>query len=246
MVLYVAGSLFTIWMAIETVRRGQTCPWLWIVLVFGPIGSAVYFFAEYLGPASLRWRACSNRVTRGDLKVAELEVRRLDNSQAWANYAQALRLRHELPAAADAARTAVQKDGENPHALFELGQSGLSQGQYVETAQALEKLIEIDGSHEPAGAKYALAEAYHKSGNPESARAVLEEVAKTSSLPKVLYSLAELQVACGRSDEARQSLHRIIDEAEYVPAYYKKSEIRGWVRQARKKIRQLEKTGASA
>ncbi|MEE8217862.1 MAG: PLDc N-terminal domain-containing protein, partial [Vicinamibacteria bacterium] len=43
----ILGVAFTIWMAVEAVRRGHASGWLWIILIFGPIGAAIYFFAEY-------------------------------------------------------------------------------------------------------------------------------------------------------------------------------------------------------
>ena len=57
MPLYLLASAFTIWMAVEAVRRGDARSWLWIILVFGPMGAAIYFITEYVGAGAL------NRIT---------------------------------------------------------------------------------------------------------------------------------------------------------------------------------------
>lgn len=56
MMAYVLGTAFTLWMAVECVRRGQASPWLFVILVFPAIGAAVYFFAEVLGPRARKAR----------------------------------------------------------------------------------------------------------------------------------------------------------------------------------------------
>jgi len=41
---FLLGTAFTIWMAVECVRRGQAGSWLWIILMFGPVGAAFYLW----------------------------------------------------------------------------------------------------------------------------------------------------------------------------------------------------------
>ncbi len=240
MILYVLGLGFTLWMAVECVRRGQASPWLWVILLFPTLGAAVYFFAEYLGPRGFRFRA-SPRASKRELDHAAAEVRRLDNSEAWTNYAQALRSRRQAGESLEAARKAVDKDGDNRRALYELGLAQMSCEKYPEAVLSLSKLVQQDPGHDSGEAKYALGVAFERSGDPASARRTLEELARTTSLPKVLFSLASLQAEAGNHVEARETLQRIIEESEYVPSYHKR-EVRPWVRRARKALSSLPAT----
>jgi tetratricopeptide (TPR) repeat protein len=236
MIFYIL-SAFTVWMAVECVRRGQTNPWLWIILFIPTFGAAAYFFSEYVGFTALRLRP-SHRASKRELEHARSEVRRLDNSESWTNYAQALRSRKQYREALEAAETAFAKDGASRRALYELGLARLGSERYPEAATALARLVEEDPGYDSGEARYALGVAYEKSGDKQSARRTLESLAKTTSLPKVLYRLASLQAEAGETARARETLERIIEESEYVPKYHRR-EVRPWVRKARRALATL-------
>lgn len=237
MILYYLGIAFSIAMAVVCVRRGQTHPWVWIILFFPGVGGAVYFFSEVLPSQSFR-RFSTGRASAREVKHAEAEVRRLDNSEAWANLAQALRSRKKFEDARAAAENAVRRDASNKTALYELGLAQMGLNGWGNAVATLSKLVEADPGYASGDAQYALAVALEKSGNKDDARMRLENLARTSSLPKVLYSLAALQAEAGKKAEARESLERIIDESEYVPSYHRR-QVRPWVRKARKALTAL-------
>jgi len=234
---YVLGTAFTLWMAVECVRRGQTCQWLWVILLFPAIGAAVYFFAEVFDPPAFLWRGPRPASTR---EVARLqsEVKRLDNGEAWTDYAHALRSRKRFPDALEAAEKAVARDPRSVRALYELGLSLLGCQKFAEASRSLARVVEEAPGHDSGEARYALAIAYEKSGDREGALRTLESLARTTSLPKVLFQLASLQAEAGDAEKARESLERIIDESEYVPSYHVR-EVRPWVRKARKALASL-------
>ncbi len=238
MILYYAGIAFTIATAVTCVRRGQANPWIWIILFFPPIGGAVYVFTEVLGSHSFRGLTGGRVASKRELKVAEAEVRRLDNSDAWTSFAQALRSRKQFEQAREAASAAVKKDTTSWRALNELGLAQMGLGDYENAANILSKVVELEPLHAAGDASFALAVSLEKSGRKDDARSVLEQLARTSSLPKVLFSLASLQADAGQTSAARESLERIITEAEYVPSYHRR-EVRPWVRRARKALSSL-------
>jgi hypothetical protein len=236
MILYALGTAFTVWMAVECVRRNQTS-WLWIILVFPAVGAAVYFFSEIASTHAFRLRP-SRRASKRELEHAWAEVKRLDNSEAWTNYAHALRSRSQFREALDAASKAYERDGDNRRALYELGLAQMAVERFAEASTSLARLVELDPGHDSGEARYALGVAYERSGDKDAARHTLETLARTTSLPKVLFTLASLQAEAGDTREARESLERIIHESEYVPAYHKR-EVRPWVRRARKALSSL-------
>lgn len=210
--------------------------WIRIILFF-PIGGAVYLFTEVVGSHSLRGLV-SGRASNRELTLAEAEVRRLDNADAWTTFAQALRSRKQFDEARAAATSAVDKDGSNWRALNELGLAQMGLYDYANAATTLSKVVELEPAHAAGDAAFALAVSLEKSGQKESARTVLEQLARTTSLPKILFSLASLQADAGRTSDARESLERIIDEAEYVPSYHRRA-VRPWVRLAKKAFTSL-------
>lgn len=238
MILYYAGIAFTIASAVTCVRRGQANPWIWIILFFPPIGGAVYVFTEVLGTSSFRGHSGTRAASKRELKVAEAEVRRLDNSDAWTSFAQALRSRKQFEPARDAAASAVEKDATSWRALNELGLAHMGLGEYEQASATLSKVVELEPAHAGGEAAFALAVSLEKSDRKDEAREVLERLARTSSLPKVLFALASLQVNAGETSAARESLERIITEAEYVPSYHRR-EVRPWVRRAKKALASL-------
>ena len=164
MILYYAGIAFTIATAVTCVRRGQTNPWIWIILFFPPVGGAVYVFTEVLGSHSFRGFAGSRTASKRELKVAEAEVRRLDNSEAWTSFAQALRSRKQFDQARQAASSAVERDPTSWRALNELGLAQMGLGDYDQAATHLAKVVELEPAHAAGEAAFALAVSLEKAG----------------------------------------------------------------------------------
>ena len=83
---------------------------------------------------------------------------------------------------------------------------------YINASTTLAKVVEFEPAHAAGDAAFALAVSLEKSGRKESARKVLEQIARTTSL--------------------------LINEAEYVPSYHRR-EVRPWVRRAKKALSSL-------
>jgi len=238
-VIFILGSAFTIWMAVEAVRRGQASGWLWVILVFGPVGAAVYFFSEYLEQPLLGWSGSHGRqVSAGDLRVAEAEVHRLDNAATWLGYASALRARKHYPRAVEAARKAVERGPSSVDAQYELAQALIAAGRGAEAVVPLQRVIATNRSFDSEAALFSLGRIRLASGDAAGALAALEEVGSRSSRPEFLYELAIALAQGGRRDEAARVLQRIISEAELVPPYLKRS-VKPWVRKSRQGLRRL-------
>lgn len=226
-------------MAVEAVRRGQAAGWLWIILVFGPVGAAVYFFSEYVDSPLLSLRGSHGRkVTAADLRVAEAEVRRLDNAANWLAYASALRARKQYPRAVEAARKAVERDAASLDSQYELAQSLVAAGRLAEARAPLERVVEKSRSYDSETALFTLAKSLLAAGDLAAAHAALQEVAGRSSRPEFLYEHASVLGRLGQRDEAARVLQRIISEAELVPQYLKR-DVRPWVARAKQGLRRL-------
>jgi hypothetical protein len=238
LVLSVLGSGFTIWMAIEAVRRGQASGWLWIILMFGPVGAAVYFFSEYADLPTRRFVFDTRRVTAQGLRHAEIEVRRLDSGYAWSHYASLLRAKGAFGRAVEAGRKALERAPDLLETQYELGQALLGVDQFAEAASMLERVVARDRTHDGDQALYALVRAHLGAGRPAEARPLLAELEGRSSKPAILFDRAALEAQLGEREVAARCLQRIVNESEYVPAYLQR-EVKPWVKKARQGLRKL-------
>ena len=241
MPLYLLATGFTLWMAVEAVRSGHTSRWLWIILMFGPLGAAVYFFSEYMGAGALSRIAFRPRkVSAADMRRAEVDVRRLDTAATWAEYASLLRARKDYPKAAEAAQRALDRKPADVDARYELGLALLAANRHAEAVSALQAVVAHDRSYDSDNAILALGRAQQGAGDIPGARASLEELAERRARPEILYDLAVVQGLCGDRAAAMRSLQRIVDEAEMVPAYLQR-DVRPWVGKARKALARLSR-----
>ena len=237
-IVSVLGSGFTIWMAVEAIRRGQAGSWLWIILMFGPVGAAVFFFSEYTTWPGRRFAFERRKVSAQELRQAEVEVRRLDSAPAWFHYASLLRAREDYGRAVEAGRKALERNGSSLEGRYELARALLGAGQFKEAAEMLESVVAVDRTHDKDEALYALAQAHAAAGAREAARPLLAELESRSSRPAVLYDRAVLEAQMGDRETAALCLRRILDEAEYVPSYLTR-EVEPWVKKARQGLRKL-------
>jgi hypothetical protein len=238
MVLYLFATGFTLWMAVEAVRRGHASRWLWIILIFGPLGAAVYFFAEYMGGSLTRITFRPRKVTAADLRRCEVDVKRLDNAPSWCEYASLLRARKDFRKAAEAAQRAVERNPRSLDAQYELGLALLGAGRFPEAVSALHAVVQQEPSFDSDDALFALARAQQGTGDLASARASLEALAERRARPEILFEMASVQGLLGDRAAAMRSLQRIVDEAELVPAYLQR-DVRPWVRKARAALAKL-------
>lgn len=238
MPVYILGVVFTVWMAVDAVRSGNTSPWLWIILIFPPVGGLVYFFAQSQARDRVRHQLRLWHFGRRELEHVAAKARRIDRSEAWTEYATQLRERRRYQGAVDAARQAVERDSSNLEAHYELGLSLIACGRHQEALEPLAKVVAKEPGLALGEAAFLYAEALVKTGSPEEALPHLERLAETSSRPRFLYGLASVQAQLDQRDNAHDTLQRILDEAIDVPAFARR-EVRGWVRRARRAQRGL-------
>jgi hypothetical protein len=238
--LYLLGTFLTVWMAVDAVRRGRSFYWLWIMILFNPLGAVIYFFAEYLDGSPLaRWtRQALPGVTAAELRRAEADVNRLDNAATWLAYATALRARGQHAKAIEAAQKAADRAPANVDAQYELARALVDAKRPAEAIAPLERVVGHSRSFDSEQALFLLGRAQCASGDLEAARRSLEEVGSRSSRPEFLYELATLQARLGDRESAARTLQRIVHESELVPPYLKGS-VRPWVRKARGGLRKL-------
>ena len=237
--IYGLSSALTIAMAVHAVKHGKAGTWLWIILFFGPIGSAIYLFSEVLDVPNPFAYHGPRKVTARDAARADAEARRLDTAGAWSAAASLYRQRSEFTSAVSAARRAVEKAPSDPEARYELGM-GLLGGQHAkEAAEVLAALVQRDPKYASGDALWGLARAQEMAEDLPGARRSLELLMHQSERPEVLFALASVQARLGDAEAARHNLNRIVEEAQLVPDYLQRS-VRPWVKKAQKGLTSLD------
>lgn len=236
--IYLLGSAFTLWMAVECVRRGDTARWLWIVLLFGPIGSGVYFFTEVLPALRISWRPGPRPATDQEVRGAELEAERLDKPELWAELAALRRSRGEWASAKAAALRALERAPEDLHARHELGLALYAQGQHEAAAAALTGLVAAQLDFDRGEAALVLARCRRATGDLAGARDLMERLTRQRRRPELLFELASLQALMADREAARGTLEQLLAEASAVPDYLRR-EVRPWVRKASQALDRL-------
>src|SRR5262245_18065134 len=239
LLMYAITSAFTIAMAVHAVKHGKAGSWLWIILLFGPIGSAIYLFSEVLDvPTGFAHRG-PRKVSTRDATRAEAEARRLDTAGAWSAAAALHRQRSEFTSAVAAGRGAVEKAPDDPEARYELGMGLLGVDQGKQAAEVLATLVEHDSKYASGDALWGLARAQEMAEDLAGARRSLELLTEQSARPEILFELASVQARLGDANAARANLNRIIEEAQLVPDDLQRS-VRPWVKKAERTLKEIE------
>jgi hypothetical protein len=239
LVIYGLSSAFTIAMAVHAVKHGKAGSWLWIILFFGPIGSAIYLFSEVLDVANPFAYHGPRKVSAREATRAEAEARRLDTAGAWSAAASLRRQRSEFASAVAAARRAVEKAPRDPDARYELGMGLLGNHDAREAATVLADVVQHDPRYASGDALWGLARAQEMAEDFPGARRSLELLMQQSERPEVVFELASVQARLGDADAARHSLNRIIEEAQLAPDYLQRS-VRPWVKKSQKALKILD------
>jgi tetratricopeptide (TPR) repeat protein len=203
------------------------------------VGALIYFIVEYgVGGSVPRFVSTLRPVSGRELEDAASNVRRLDTANAWTEYAALLRRRGRAAEALAAAEKAVERETESLDARYELGRSLLAAGRPKEAVPALEQSLVRNRYVENGEGLFALALAQDQSGGSKAALATLEDLITRHAPPAFLWELARVQAETGDRAAAKTTLERLIDDAQYVPAYLRRS-VRPWVGRARRRLREL-------
>ena len=202
---------------IHAVRTGQQMYWIFILVVGGPLGALIYFFAIMLPDLS------SGRTARGAAKAARKAI------DPQADYRKALAVLEETPTA-DARIRAAQaaaalgrwEDAESQWALAASGYWAsdpvillghavalLETGRHADALARLEELGKVDKNGETPQAALAFARAYEGLGRHEEADAPYRFAADRVPGLEAGARYVAFMAKTGRIDDARIGLDEL-------------------------------------
>lgn len=214
MLLIGASLLFSILLAVHVVRTGREMYWLWIILVFQPLGGIVYFLAIVLpelvrGPTARRITVTARETldpTREyrEAKAACEDTPTVRNQSRLAAAASALGRHDEAERLYAEAAQGIHADD----AVLLLGRANalLELDRPREALEVLERLGEDAARGRTPASALALGRAYEALGRVAEADTALQWASQRLPGFEGLGRYAAFMARNGRQDEAREAV----------------------------------------
>src|SRR5262249_23671291 len=216
---------------IHFARRRPDTYWLWIIMIGGGLGALVYIIVEVLPDLALLreyFRVVSHRK-----RIRSLEVMVLDNPSAG-NYEELADLyleQKKFATAKDCYDRAISTRTDSPDPFYRRALCELELNDFAAAAGDLEHVVKKDPNYDYQRAAGLLAYAWSKTGKPEQAAQMFEQIPQTSTLSETQFNYAHFLAVQGKTPEARQWAQRILAKKATMPRYLKRRE-RPWFRKA--------------
>ena len=237
--LHPYGIVLQVLAIVHFVRRRPDWYWLWIILMFGPLGAAVYIVVEVVPDLGLLRGAFQVFPRRKRIKALEAAI--LDNPSIG-NYEELGDLylddRQYARARECFDNVLARSDGIDP--IYRRALAELALDDYQAAAADLEKVVARDAKYDYQRAAGLLAHAFARIGEREKADALFADVTRTSTLSETQYNYACLLADVGRPADAREWAERILRKKATMPDYIRRRE-RPWFRSARALLKRLPK-----
>lgn len=230
----------TLWMLIDSYRRGAEGYWFWIILWLQPLGAWVYFFAVKIRDfrGGLSWPVLERRPSLSELRYRVEQTPTLASHLALA---ERLREAGQCAEAVPHFEAALAREPDHCQVLFGLASCFISQGEPGRAVPLLEKLIARDRVWSDYEAWRLLVAARQEMGDATGALETCRELARLSPTLRHRCLLAEHLADQGQAEEARGILERALDDHRFTPAPLRRRSHR-WAAQARRLLRELPVT----
>ena len=223
---------------VHFIRRRPDMYWLWVIIFLGPLGAAVYIFMEVIPDLGLLRHSFDTLPRRK--RIRQLEALVLENP-AVGNYEELGDLHLEernFARARECYDKAIRSRADLPDAFFRRGIAEIELGDFAAAVPDLEYVVSRDPKYNSNRAAGLLAHAYAKTGQPERAAALFEQVTERSTLSETYYNYATFLASQGRTAEAREWTQRILAKKPTMPGYLRRRE-RPWFRRANGLLKRL-------
>jgi hypothetical protein len=220
------------------VRRRPEAFWLWIILIGGGVGAAVYILAEVVPDAGLLRGAFDALPRRKRIRYLEAAV--LDNPSVG-NYEELGDLYlddGQYGKARECFDRVITPRTESADPYYRRALAAMALGDLQAAEADLAHVTRVDPRYDYQRAAGLHAHVLAQLGRRDEAAARFAEVTTTSTLSETQYNYARLLADWGRTDEAREWARRILAKKPTMPAYVRRRE-RPWFRKANALLKRL-------
>jgi tetratricopeptide (TPR) repeat protein len=230
--LFLALSLFQLWMLIDAIRREE---WMWVVFIFlfPYINAILYFFLVYRAvPSATRGFELPGAHDRRRINELQAKIHHLDKPHHYSQLGDIYFQQGKLDQAEGCYRASLERDPDDIDTRSHLGQCLLRKKKPEEARPLLEKVCAEMPKHDYGHSMMALAETQAVLGDPDAAIATWQRVLEDHSYARARVQLAELYLQKAQTDLARTELNEVLADDRHAPAFQRKRE-RVWVRKAK-------------
>jgi len=239
------GALFYPWgivlqviAVLHFIRRRPDTFWLWIIIIGGGLGAAIYMVAEMLPDVNLL-RGVVNSMGRRK-RIRDLEAIVLDNS-AVGNLEELADLyleERQFGRARELYDKVIASRSDSLDAFYRRGIAELELGDARAALADLDLVVSKEPKYDFNRAIGLLAHACALAGQPERADALFQKAVEVSTLSETYYNYASFLAVQKRAAEAREWAQRILVKKPTMPRYLRRLE-RPWFRKATTLIKKL-------
>lgn len=202
---------------VHAVRSGRVQPWLWILVVGGPLGATIYVFAvlvpEWFGGRAARKLGAGVRAVldpERDYRAAKLA---LEDAETVGNRMRLAQAAAELgrwdEAEAAWAQCVVGQFADDPVVLLGHANALIELGRFPEALKRLESLSALGKETDTAPAALAYARAFEGLGRNQEADAPYRFAADRTPGLEAACRYAAFMARTGRADDARIAMAEI-------------------------------------
>ena len=237
------GVILQLIAIVHFVRRRPDTYWLWIIILFGPLGAIAYMLAEMIPDLGLMRHSMGGFSRRK--RIAVLRATVLENPSAG-NYEELGDLLLEEKKYREARECFDQALGQRTDHVDPFYRRGIAAFELGDAAAALpdfERVVKSDPKYDYSRARLYYARALAVLGRNDEAGEVFHALVGSSGTTEALCHAAEFFARQNRQEEARELVDRIAARKRTMPAYQKRRE-RPWLRRASALRRRLALTNA--
>jgi hypothetical protein len=236
--VFLVITAFQVWMLVDALRRRE---WVWAVFIalFSAITAVLYFFMVYRqAPALARGFELPGAVDRRRIKELQAQIHHLDKAHHHLQLGDIYFQQGKLAKAEACYRAALQRAPQDLDAQAHLGQCLLRLNRAGEALPLLEAVCRQDPQHDYGHSLMAWAEALQALGRTDEAIAAWQTVTQHHAYPRARVQLAELLLAKGQVELAKEQLQEVLADDPHAPAFQRKRD-RVWVRRAQRLWKRL-------
>jgi len=225
-----------IWMIMDCVRKGNDWYWVWIILVFGPIGVLIYFFTQIYGTSRVE-RSFSERFTQGR-RIQELQskIHHLDKADHYAELGDVYREQGKWILAEQAYKAALDRDPEMFDARAFLGFVLLADGKPQEAWKLLEPALGQKPGFKSGELLWQCARCQVALKKLPEARQLYEKLLASHGYFEAQYEYAVLLDRLGDKTASVAAARELVDDVKHAPRFHQRAS-RPWMRKARRLLR---------
>ena len=223
------GVILQLIAIVHFVRRRPETFWLWIIILFGPLGAFAYMVAEMIPDLGLMRGSMQGFSRRKRINTLRATVLENPSAGNYEELGDLLLEEKKYREARDCFDQALAQRTDHIDPFYRRGMAAFELGDVAAALPDLERVVKSDPKYDYSRARLYYARSLAAAGRDDEASKVFDTL--TEGTTEALCYAAEFFAQHGRKDDARALIDRIAVRKRTMPAYQKRRE-RPWLRRA--------------